>query len=242
MSDNSSAVKNNSGVKRLLVVLIVLVLCVLGLLCYQMFLGDKEDSQKESREVSKNTVEEVKKIESDVPIEDTFTVYVSTRTVNPSGKMENLLVTTFYLKDGKVYEYRKIVNDPNSIFHYTYPFVEGQPNGYDEDMEVKEVQGLPSIKRIKGITNIGTDVSGDMLLVVAENGEVYTYDAFRNGEIKKANFLDDYKVDDIVSYYVIGACTSGPNVKTCGGEYHIIDQDGNHQHYVVNQDGTLNKK
>lgn len=239
MSDNNSAVKNSNGVKGLLVVLIVLVLCVLGLLCYQMFLGNKDDSPKGSNEVSEKPVEKVQN--SEVPIEDTFTVYVTTRNVNNTGKMENLLVTTFYLKDGKVYEYRKIVNDPNSVFHYTYPFVKGHPYSYD-DMEVKEIQGLPAIKRIKGITNIGTDVSGDMLLVVAENGEVYTYDAFRNGKIEKARFLDDYKVDDIVSYYVVGGCTAGPNVKTCGGEYHIIDKEGNHQHYVVKQDGTLEKK
>ena len=242
MSDNNSAIKNNSGVKVLLVVLIVLVLCVLGLLCYQMFLGDREDSKKESREVSKDTVEEIKKSDSDVPVEDTFTVYVSTALASNRFTMENILITVFYLKDGKVYKYSKIENDPNSIFHYAYPFVKGDPYVSEEDMVVEEVQGLPPIKRIKGITNIGTDVSGDMLLVVAENGEVYTYDAFKSGEIKKARFLDDYKVDDIVSYFVLGACTSGPNVKTCGGEYHIIDQDGNHQHYVVNQDGTLDEK
>ena len=79
---------------------------------------------------------------------------------------------------------------------------------------------------MKGVTNLGSSMDADSLLLVAENGEVYTYNMYKS-EIKKDSKLDNYKVDDITSYYVAGACSvEGP----CPVEITFIDQDGKTQH------------
>lgn len=219
--------KKDNVVKILLIVLIVLVLFLIGLLGFKLFLPNNEEkvdnNNEEVSEVSTN---------DDVLFEDLFAVSVSAYTGNG-------VLTYYFIEDGKLFEAKQ-----EGVQDFKYPKVVN--NVYPTtNVNVKEITGLPKIKRLKGFIGVGSDDSYG-LLVVAENGEVYTVNIseFAFGKVSKTQFLDDYKVDDIISYYAVAGCVSDGSAefKTCGGEYNIIDQDGNKHHYVVNTDGTLEKK
>lgn len=235
-----SNAQSNSGIKILLIILIILMLAVLALLGYKMFAVDKTESNKTQNNVTENNSSEKEISSTTIPVEDTFALL--TDHVDAS----KVKIDYYVLKSGKVILYSKTTED--SLFYYQAPIIDSE---WAATMSVtgKELAGLPIIKRIKGFVGLGTDITSGLLLV-AENGEVYTYgvSGWAEGKVEKAKFLDNYKVDDVVSYQVVGGCsipedpTAAANFKTCGGEYHIIDQDGNTQHYQVNTDGTLTQK
>ena len=52
---NNNYEKNNSGVKVLLIILIILVLCLIGLTCYKMFIYDKKNDNKKDNNAVENT-------------------------------------------------------------------------------------------------------------------------------------------------------------------------------------------
>ena len=229
--------KESKGLMTLLTILIILVLGLIVLEVYKMY--DGKNHKNESKVVDNK--QEV--VEKSIPVEDTFAQYVEAST--------SMVVSyTYTLKDGKVYEAkeRRDMKDSNWA-HYDTGYTENtlsDLSDYNSNrISLSEVKNLPAIRRIKGLTVTGTGSDGVGLLLVTEEGKVLIYNFLRGeNSIENAKFLDDYKVEDIIGYHVIPACTVGdePSFKTCGGEYNIIDKDGNTQHYQVKRDGTLTQK
>ena len=238
--------KKDEGVKSILIILIVLVLVLIGLTGYKMFSDKAEKTNNnnnvEERNEEKEQVEQKEKQSvvgeaKEVPLKDTFA-----QSINADSNYLNTY--TYILKNGKVFESKNETRFDNKNTSYVNYSTAWTDDLYNRDtISFTEVKNLPSIKRIKGfvITESGEHLS---LLLVSEEGEVYIYYITANGDVKKAPFLDDYKVEDIISYYAAPNCTvsHGETVKTCGGEYNIIDKEGNQHHYVVNKDGSLTKK
>ena len=209
---------------------------------------DKNETTQveEKKEITdKTTMPKVAEEEDNTPkvqLKDTFVLDIQTE---EAGETNTVILNYMFLKDGKVYVNHKVLDNVGSEDDPYYDFSAPTLSfSYSRNIEGKEIEGLPPIKRIKGTYQPGTDPTTAVLLV-AENGEVYSYEisVWANGKVEKAKYLDDYKVDDIINYYVVGGCISdNPNFKTCGGEYHIIDQNGKTYHYVVNTDGSLTEK
>ena len=212
---------------------------------------EKENSKNDDPIIYNNQNIEKVITSTGVPVTDTFAIQLQRL-----NSQENALLYYFTLIDGKVYETKSYLKiDENSLTYYNTGFP--METLADETKEayrniginsLKEIAPLPRIKRIKGIIPLGTGVGLEGLLLVAENGEVYIYhfNEYQNEKITKAQFLENYKVEDIIGYYAIPGCAiddiEESNFKTCGGEYNILDKDGTTHHYIVNKDGTLTKK
>ncbi len=79
------------------------------------------------------------------------------------------------------------------------------------------------------------------MFLITDSGETYIYGVTGYGSLGKftrATFLENYKVEDVISYRCVPACIGGENIKTCGGSYNIITKDGKQYNYVVKMDGT----
>ncbi len=239
-NNNYEEPKNNNGMKALLAILIVGVFLVVGLLTYKIFVTDKKNNNEDGNTVEKSkesspTTVDNNETTKNVPVEDTFAIYLE--------KTGNEVYMKYYVLDnGSVYESNALQEKANPDF-YQY----GTSILAKKELNLKKVSVLSNVKRIKGTIGIGSDASTG-LLVVTNDGEVLIYNFRKPGDegtIIKAKFLDEYKVDDIIDYSFVPVCVNvndDPNFKTCGGSYHIMTTDGNEYNYTVKTDGTLVKR
>ncbi len=238
--DNIQEKNNGKGVKVLLIILIVLILGLLSLECYKIFVVDKNNNDKKESNVVDNSNKNETNTNKNIPVEDTFAEYTEVFS-------EKIISYIFTLHNGKVYEsiIDKKLDNHWALYHSGYR--SKLLSDYNSNaIGLSENKQLSSIKRIKGLTVTGSGSNGVGLLLVTEDGKALIYKFMdENRIVEEAKFLENYKVDDIIDYYAYPNCTIGPedtNFKTCGGEYNIIDQNGNTQHYVVKKDGSLEKK
>ena len=190
-----------------------------------------EDKKKASKEIERKIFS--RKNLGDVPIEDTFAIIV-----------EGGDIYYYTLDNGHLYEFHKAARLDENGTPYDEPEIYTalyDNNNVEVLKEFKktEIKGLEDIKRIKGAFYTGSDISKGLFLIT-DSGETYIYGVTggSSGKFIKATFLENYKVEDVISYHRVAACIGGENIKTCGGSYNIITKDGKQYNYVVKMDGT----
>lgn len=139
-NNNYEPPKSNNGVKVLLVILILLVLCLIGLTCYKMFIYDKKNDNKQNS----NVVEE----KEDNKPDNNIVEEKNNDNLKLSAELEEKIKDNFEFAD-----YVKILNSnkvpsKEEVYYYTIKKIEGC-----DPMECKGKYDYNKMKEYENVFN-----------------------------------------------------------------------------------------
>ena len=126
-----------------------------------------------------------------------------------------------YILDGGRLYYKFV---PASSFAAASGLYDYETSETSKDLTL--IEGLPKIKRIKGVNTISDAVAYN-ILAISEEGKVYMVYGTQSGQgyTLLNTSIKDYEVEDILYYNQTNLCTD-ESINDCNASYKIVLKDG----------------